>query len=325
MRRLAFSEGKQGGASEAVAFRAGDLARRYGLVAIIILLCAVFTCLNSVFITPANLLNIVRQGSVMIIFSVGITFVLIGGMMDLSVSGVACVTSMIAAIIMDNGGAPVLAGAIAILAGMAFGLINGILVTKFKLNAFIVTLATQNIAAGTTLLLTNGSAIYNLPRSFVQLGRGYVGFLPVQVIIMVVTVIISAIILGKTVYGRRVYATGGNKNVAKLSGIPIDRYIISFFMIASACASLGGLILTARTASAQPIPSSTMSMDVITSVVIGGTALSGGKGKIVGSMFGALLLTIISNGLTINSVSSYWQSVISALILVLTIIMYRND
>ena len=325
MKTLELSGNKQNGNQNARAFNFGELARQYGIIAIIILLSVIFTCLNRVFITPANLLNIVRQGSVMIIFSVGITFVLIGGMMDLSVSGVACVTSMIAAIIMDRGGAPLLAGVAAIFAGVMFGAINGILVTKFKLNAFIVTLATQNVAAGSTLLLTNGSAIYNLPRSFVQLGRGYVGTFPVQVIIMAVTVAISAVILGKTVYGRRVYAIGGNKNVAKLSGIPIDRYIISFFMIASVCASLGGLILTARTASAQPIPSSTMSMDVITSVVIGGTALSGGKGRITGSLFGALLLTIISNGLTINSVSSYWQSVISALILVLTIIMYRND
>lgn len=302
-----------------------EMIRKYGLLVIIAVLCIIFTCLNPVFVTPANLLNIVRQGSVMIIFSVGITFVLIGGVMDLSVSGVACVTSMIAAIVMDGGGHPFIAAIAAVLTGMLFGFLNGILVTKFKLNAFIVTLATQNIAAGATLLLTNGTAIYNLPKSFVQLGRGYIGILPMQVIIMAVSVVISAVILGKTVYGRRVYAIGGNKIVAKLSGISVDKHIVSFFVIASSCAAVGGLILTARTASAQPIPSATMSMDVITSVVIGGTSLNGGKGKIVGSLLGALLLTIITNGLTINSVSSYWQSVISAVILVLTIIMYRND
>lgn len=303
----------------------GDLLRKYGLFVIIGVLVVVFTAFNSVFLSPNNLLNIVRQASVMIIFAMGVTFIIISGMMDLSVAGVACCTSMVGAIIMDRTGNVPLGIAAILLSGVLFGLFNGILVTKFQLNPFIVTLATANIASGATLLLTNGAAIYNLPRSFVQLGRGYVGPIPTQVIIMALTVVIAGIVLSKTVYGRRVYAIGGSKLVASLSGISINRYIVSFFVISSTCASLAGMILTARISTAQPLPSATMGMDVITSVVIGGTALSGGKGHVVGSMFGALMLTIISNGLTINSVSSYWQMVISALILVITMVMYRSS
>lgn len=308
-----------------VSFKIDDRVKKYSLLIIIAALMVVFTILNKIFIDPANLLNIVRQSSVMIIFAVGMTFVIISGNIDVSIVSVGTMTSMVAAMLMQSGAPIVLALLAAFGVGALFGLVNGLLVTKFNLNPMIVTLATMSAGSGGALLLNGGTAVYELPADFMFLGRGYVGFLPVQVLIMFVVVAVAALVLSKTVFGRRVYAIGGSPVVAKLAGIAVKRNQVIYFVVCSLCATLAGLILTARMATAQPTSSSTTMMDVIAAVVIGGTALSGGKGGVIGSVFGALLLTIISNGLTINSVSSYWQMVISAIILVITIIIYRNE
>lgn len=302
-----------------------DQIKRFALVIIIAALCIIFSITNPIFISGANILNIVRQASIMIIFSVGVTFVMVAGMIDISITGIACLSSMAAAMIMESGKPIVVAVVVAFLFGIVFGALNGFLVTRFKLDPMIVTLATNNLAAGVTLLLSGGTAVYNLPESFMVIGRGYVGAIPVQVIIMVIVVLISVVVLKKTIFGRRVYAIGGNSTVSWLAGIWVSGYKILFFIISSSCAVLAGLIMTARGATAQPTPSSSTLMDVIAAVVIGGTALSGGKGGAFGSVLGALLLTIINNGLTINMVSSYWQTVISAVILIFTIILYRKD
>ncbi len=302
-----------------------EWAQKYALLGIILVLTVIFAVLNPIFIAPANLLNIIRQAAVMIIFAVGMTYVMISGMIDLSMAGVATLTAMIAARILVAGQGLVTATLGAFAVGILFGILNGILVTKFKLNAMIVTLATNNLASGATLLICNGTAVYNLPDFFMALGRGYVGVIPIQVLIMAVVVLSGHIILKKTVYGRRVYAVGGNATVARLSGIAIESSRLSYFIISSICATLAGLILAARNATAQPVPSSTIGMDVIAATVIGGTSLSGGKGGVIGSVMGAVLLTMISNGLTVNGVSSYWQTVISAGILIVTIIIYRDE
>ncbi len=308
-----------------IGFSLSDVTKKYALPIIILVLCVIFTLMNDIFFTSGNLLNIVRQSSIMIIFTVGMTFVMVGGMIDISITGVACVTSMLAAILIEKGVHLPIAIISAMGLGLAFGLLNGILVTKFGLNTMIATLATNNIAGGATLLISGGTAVYALPNEFVFLGRGYIGVIPIQVVIMASLVILGTVVLSKTVFGRRVYAIGGNPQVAKLSGIHVDAYKISYYVICSLCAVLAGLIMTARNATAQPTPSSTTLMDVIAAVVIGGTSMSGGKGGIIGSVLGALLLTIIANGLTINDVSAYWQTVISAGILLITIIMYRKD
>lgn len=303
----------------------GEWVRKYALIGIMLLLAIVFTILNPIFIAPGNLLNIIRQASVMVIFSVGVTYVMISGMIDISIAGVATLAAMIAAQLLQSGQNIVLAILGALLVGIIFGLLNGFLVTRFNLNSMIVTLATNSLATGGTLLICNGIAVYNLPETFMKLGRGYIGIIPLQVIIMAIIVIISFVVLAKTVYGRRIFAIGGNSTVAKLSGLAVEPSIVSCFVISGICAALAGMILAARMATAQPTPSSTTVMDVIAAVVIGGTPLSGGKGGVIGSLLGAILLTMISNGLTINGVSSYWQMVISAGILIVTIILYRDE
>lgn len=300
------------------------LKNQIGLIGVILALSIIFTCLNSTFILPANLLNIVRQSSVMIIVAMGVTFVMVSGEMDLSIGGVACLTGMVVSKMLTSG-VPMWASILLGLAiGALIGLLNGVLTTKFNLPSMIVTLAAMNFTNGCASLITGGTAIYNLPEEFEFLGRGYIGFLPAQVVFMAVIVVICAVVLSKTLLGRYALAIGGNSKVAKLAGIAVVKYKIIYFVFCGLCASFGGMILTSRLASGQPNLASNMMMDTLTAVVLGGTAMAGGSGSIGGSVMGALLLTIISNGLTINGVNSFWQMIISALILVATIIARRK-
>lgn len=269
-------------------------------------------------------MNIVRQSAVMIIVAMGVTFVMISGELDLSIGGVACLTGMVVSKLLTSGVSIPVAILIGLLLGALLGLFNGILTTKFNLPSMIVTLATMNLANGSASLITGGTAIYNLPQEFEFLGRGFIFGIPAQVVFMVILVIICGIVLSKTLIGRYALAIGGNADVAKLAGISVIKYKLLYFVFCSLCASFAGMILTSRLATGQPNLASNMMMDTLTAVVLGGTAMSGGEGSIAGSVMGALLLTIISNGLTINGVNSFWQMIISALILIATIIARRK-
>ena len=301
---------------EKVLGKSKGILNQIGLIGVIAALCIIFTFLNSTFIAGANLMNIVRQSAVMIIVAMGVTFVMISGELDLSIGGVACLTGMVVSKMLTSGVSMAISILAGLLLGAFFGLVNGVLTTKFKLPSMIVTLATMNLANGSASLITGGTAIYNLPEKFQFLGRGFIAGIPAQVVFMVVIVIVCAIVLSKTLVGRYALAIGGNSEVAKLSGISV--------VFCGLCASFAGMILTSRLATGQPNLASNMMMDTLTAVVLGGTAMAGGEGSISGSVMGALLLTIISNGLTINGVNAFWQMIISALILIATIIARRK-
>lgn len=302
-----------------------DFYMRYGIVLMILILSAIFTILKPAFLGPDNLLNVVRQASVLIIVACGCTFVMIAGDIDVSVGAIACLTGMIAAKAMTNGIPILLSCLLGILVGSALGVVKGFLVTRFDLPPMVVTLAVQYFASGVANIMTGGTAIYDLPEAFDFLGRGHIWVFPTQVVLMAVFVVFFSLLLSKTAFGRRTYAIGGNQEVAKLAGIHVSRYRITFYIIASICASCGGLIMTSRVASGQPTLGTMWPMEVITSIALGGTSLKGGRGSVVGSMFGMFLLTIITNGLNINGVNSFWQMVATSVILIFTIIMNRND
>lgn len=301
-----------------------SISRHLGLIGVILVLSVVFIVLDSSFLTGMNLLNIVRQSSVMIIVAMGVTFVMISGELDLSIGGIACLTGMAVSKMMTSGIPISLSIILGLLIGVIIGFLNGFLTTTFKLPSMIVTLATMNLANGCASLITGGTAIYNLPEKFEFLGRGYIGFLPAQVVFMAIIVIVCGIVLAKTLIGRYALAIGGSNKVTELAGIPVVRYKLIYFIFCGLCASFAGIILTSKLASGQPNLASNMMMDTLTAVVLGGTAMSGGSGTIAGSVMGALLLTIISNGLTINGVNSFWQMIISAFILIATIIARRE-
>lgn len=299
---------------------------KFGIVLVMIVLTVIFTSIEPGFISTANIINIIRQASIMIIVACGATFVMVAGGIDVSVGGVACLTGIIVAKLLSIGMPVALTLLLGAGVGGVLGLCSGMMVSHFHIAPMIATLAIMNLANGAANLATGGTAVYNLPESFIMLGRGYIaGIIPLQVIIMLGIAAVSYIVLSKTVFGRRVYAIGGNEMVAELSGINVRKNKIIYYILSGICASIAGMIMTSRMGSGQPSMGATWNMESITAIVIGGTSLNGGSGSITGSMLGTIMMVMITNGLNIVGVNSFWQMVISAVILIITIIVYRND
>ena len=299
---------------------------KFGIVLVMIVLTVIFTSMEPGFISTANIINIIRQASIMIIVACGATFVMVAGGIDVSVGGVACLTGIIVAKLLSIGMPVALALLLGAGVGGVLGLCSGMMVSHFHIAPMIATLAIMNLANGAANLTTGGTAVYNLPESFIMLGRGYIaGIIPLQVIIMLGIAAVSFFVLSKTAFGRRVYAIGGNEMVAELSGINVRKNKIIYYILSGICASIAGMIMTSRMGSGQPSMGATWNMDSITAIVIGGTSLNGGSGSITGSVLGTIMMVMITNGLNIVGVNSFWQMVISAMILIITIIVYRND
>lgn len=299
---------------------------KFGIVLVMIVLTVIFTSMEPGFISTANIINIIRQASIMIIVACGATFVMVAGGIDVSVGGVACLTGIIVAKLLSIGMPVALALLLGAGVGGVLGLCSGMMVSHFHIAPMIATLTIMNLANGAANLTTGGTAVYNLPESFIMLGRGYIaGIIPLQVIIMLGIAAVSYIVLSKTAFGRRVYAIGGNEMVAELSGINVRKNKIIYYILSGICASIAGMIMTSRMGSGQPSMGATWNMDSITAIVIGGTSLNGGSGSITGSVLGTIMMVMITNGLNIVGVNSFWQMVISAMILIITIIVYRND
>ena len=195
---------------------------------------------------------------------------MIAGELDLSIGGIACLTGIISSLMLDKGFGLFISIICGLIVGIVFGFLNGWLTTAFKIPSMVVTLATMNMANGIANLITGGTAIYDLPKSFSYLGRGYIGFFPVQVVFMLVIVVLSHVVISKTIPGRYAYAIGGNNVVATLAGIKTNRYKIKYFIFCGITASMVGLIMTSRLGSGQPNLAATLNMDTITAVVIGG-------------------------------------------------------
>ncbi|EHI59051.1 ABC transporter permease [Hungatella hathewayi] len=302
-----------------------QIINQYGILFVVVLIGIVFTLSNKNFLTTDNVINIFRQMAVTAIVAIGMTFIMITGDIDVGVGGVACLTGIVISLLMSRGISIPLALLAGLLVGAALEFLNGALVTRFALPPMVVTLGTMNLANGIASLLTGGTAVYGLPEGFLVIGRGSFLGVPNQVWLLAVFAIVSTVVLNKTPFGRHVYAIGGNAEVAKLSGIHVKKVKIFLYIVSGICASVGGIILSSRTGSGQPTLAATMNMNVITAVAIGGTSLNGGSGTIWGSIMGALLLTMITNGLNVNGINSYWQLVVSAIVLIITIIVNRND
>ena len=311
--------------NKSIKSKMGKYSNQIGLLIVIVIIMVIVSIIEPLFLTRENLMNIIRQASANIIFAMGMTFVMISGQIDLSIGGVACLTGMLCSLMMTKGIAIPIAVICGLLVGVVVGFINGFISSKFKLPSMIVTLALNNICIGIASLLTDGLAIYNLPPEFSKLGRGLIGnFLPIQVIIMAIIVTVTAITLSKTLFGRYAYAIGGSEMVSRLAGIKVFQHKVLYFIVCSVLASFAGLIMTSRLMSGQPSLASNTMMDILTAVVIGGASLAGSNGTAIGSMMGALLLTIITNGLVINGVNSFWQYIVTSIILLLVIILRRK-
>lgn len=277
------------------------------------------------FFSVNNIVNILRQQSIIGILAIGMTFVILTGGIDLSVGAVMALCGTIGAGIMVHMG---LHGGVGLLAmivvGILFGLFNGLLVAWGKMPAIIVTLATMLIARGLALLYTGGHPVSGLPSWISWFGIGRVWGIPVPVIIMVMLYAMAWVILHRTAFGRHVYAIGGNETAANLSGVNTKRIKLIVFMISGFTSAMAAIILTGRLMSGQPGAGVAFELDAIAMVVLGGAAIAGGRGLILGTLIGALLLGIINNGLNLMGINPYLQGVIKGFIILLAIYIGRG-
>jgi ribose/xylose/arabinose/galactoside ABC-type transport system permease subunit len=301
--------------------------REYSIIYAVILLAIIFGFLSKSFFTGENMMNILRQASIIAIVAAGQYFVMIGGAFDLSVGSTVGLTGVFWAQLMtDYKMDPILAALISILVGALVGIINGQLVTRFNIPAFVATLGTMSGARGLVFVLTNAYPVVNLPTSISFLGRGYLLFIPIPVIIMICIFLLVYFISEKTKLGRYILAMGGNDEAAYLSGIKTVFYKNITFILCGVLSAIAGIIMTSRLNSGQPTTGTGYEFDSIIATVIGGVSLAGGKGKAIGVLIGAILVTTLTNGMTILNVSSYYQQILKGVVLIVAIAfdVYKN-
>ncbi len=301
----------------------GQALSRYGIIIAFVAICAVLSLLNQYFLTPLNIVNVLRQASINGILAIGLTFVILTGGIDLSVGSLLAVSGILGASVVTGAhpGSPAAATALGVAAGFVLGSVNGLLVAWLRVPAFVATLGMLSIARGLTFISNDGMPVPHLAPAFLKLGQGFVLGAPVPVLLFGAVVLLAWIVLRFTTYGRYVYAVGGNERSARTSGIATRRVVFSVYAISGALAGLAGLLLAARTTSALPQAGVSYELDAIAAVVIGGTSLTGGAGSPVGTLFGALIIAVINNGLDLMGVSSYYQQVIKGAIIVFAVLV----
>lgn len=311
------------------------LSRSQSLIALV-LMCLALSLLTENFLTSDNVWNVMRQISVNVCISVGMTLVILTAGIDLSVGSMLAFSGAVTAGLLLHGielpafnlyiGFTLL-GAIltGITVGTILGYINGLAITRFKVPPFIATLAMFTMARGFTMLWTGGFPVTGLGDSFGFIGTGWFLSVPMPVWISSLIVVLAVIFVRKTRLGRYIYAVGGNEEAAKLSGLKVNRIKLIVYMLAGALAAIGGILVTARLDSAQPNAGMGYELDSIAAVVIGGTSLSGGRGTIMGTVLGALIIGVLNNGLVLLNVSPFWQQVIKGLVILLAIILDKTN
>ena len=312
-----------------------QFAKFQSLIALV-LLCIGLSLMSDKFLTVDNTWNVMRQISVNICISVGMTLVILTSGIDLSVGSILALCGAITAGLLKFGievpsnnlyiGFTML-GAILVglIAGSLLGLFNGWTITKFKVPPFVATLAMLTIARGLTMLWTKGFPISNLGDSFDFIGTGWFLGIPLPVWISGIIVIIAVVITKKTVLGRYIYAIGGNEQASRLSGININKVKLMVYAIAGVLAAVGGIMVTSRLDSAQPNAGLSYELDSIAAVVIGGTSLSGGRGTIMGTVLGAIIIGVLNNGLVLLNVSPFWQQVVKGGVILLAVIIDKAN
>ncbi|PSJ39273.1 ribose ABC transporter permease [Zobellella taiwanensis] len=295
----------------------------YPLIGFIVIFIAM-ALVNDNFLTSNNLSNVARQVSINAIIAVGMTCVILTGGIDLSVGPVMALAGTVTAGLMIAGFPPEVAVLAGLMVGALFGACNGTFVAYAKMPPIIVTLATMGIARGIALIYTGGYPISGLPNGFSFLGRGEVFGLQTPILIMLVVYVLAYVLLNKTPIGRYIYAIGGNEEATRLSGIRVSRYKLMVYTLSGTTAALAGIVLTSRLMSGQPNAGIGFELDAIAAVVLGGTAIAGGRGAIIGTLIGAMMLGVLNNGLNLMGVSPYVQNVIKGGIILLAIYISRS-
>ena len=317
---------------------AGALFRLRALI-VLIAVTATFAVLSPAFLTAGNLTILVKHVAINAILAVGMTFVILSAGIDLSVGSVAGLAGIIAGGLIHTGLVLRSAGvvvyfstgmviAVALLAGVLVGCVNGTLVAHLRVAPFIATLGTMYAARGTALLISNGATFPNLAgkpelgnTGFLLLGSGSALGLPVPIWLMIAFAVAGAVLAARTPFGRQVYAVGGNERAAELSGVRVKRIKFAVYVLSSLCAAMVGLIIAAQLAAAHPATGETFEMNAIAAVVLGGTSLMGGRGSIGGTIIGAFVIGVLADGLILLGVSEFWQIVIKGVVIVAAVIL----
>lgn len=293
-----------------------DVAYRLLAVAII---CIVLALVSDAFLTANNLLNVLRQASLVFFMASGLTLVILTGKIDLSIGATVGLSACVAATVIKSTGSPWIGGFAAIGVGALVGLGNGLMVTKLRIPSFIATYGMLWVAQGATYYYMGGQSVYGFPAGFRALGSGYLLGIPIPIYLMVVFLAIGYFFTKRTTFGQQIYAIGANGVAARLSGIPVNRRLNLVFVLSGAMAGLASLIYLARLNSAEGDIGETLTLPTIAAVVIGGTSLFGGVGSLFGTFIGGLILTLILNGMNLLSLNANWQPLVTGVIVLLAV------
>ena len=291
-----------------------------GLVLAAIAVFIALSFASPYFLTTNNLLNIAKALVIVGIAAAGETIVIIAGGFDLSIGSTMAASGMLAAYLLDSGSGVVMAFTCAIILGIGIGTVNGTLIAYFRINPLITTLAMLAIIRGLAFVISDGREIIITNKTWLSLGTGKLAGIPYIVLILILIFLIFALILPRTTFGRYVYAIGSNPRAARLAGISTNRWRLLIYIVCGATAALAGLMLAARTGNARPAAAMGFELDVITVVILGGASLKGGRGTILGTAIGLILLFMINNGLTLAQVPSFWQQVVKGVILLAAVL-----
>ena len=294
-----------------------------GILGVLILICIIVSFATDKFLTTNNIISVLRQISINCYIALGMTLIIILGHIDLSVGAIVAMSGTLTVGLIVNQGVPMgLAILIGLLLGMVAGIISGFVVSKFRVPAFIITMAMMNVCKGIGYVYSGGQATRIKNDFFAAIGTGYLfNAIPLPVVYMIILIIIFSFLLGKTRFGTYVYAIGGNREAARLSGVPIMKVEVITFTLSAVLSAFAGLVLCSRMYSGQPSVGEGYEMDAIAACVLGGTSMSGGKGRISGTVIGCMVIGIISNGLNLIGVSSYWQLIVKGLIIACVVLL----
>lgn len=297
-----------------------DILSKVGLVLALLLLCLFLSIFTESFLTVSNLVNILRQVSVIGLISIGMTFVIITAGIDLSVGSLIAFSGVVAASFATSESI-FFAVLLGLLAGLILGFVNGFVVAQWRVASFIVTLGMMTIGRGLTFIYSDGQPVSGLSSTYLTIGQSNFLGLPVPVWILLVVYLFCHLLLYKTRLGRHIYAVGGNPQAATFSGINVKRVKIFVYSLSGLLAGLAGVVLSSRVSAGLPQAGSTYELDAIAAVVIGGTSLAGGRGVLWGTMIGVLIMGVVSNGLDLMGVSSYFQQIVKGIIIVLAVLL----
>ena len=305
----------------------GALRANLGILSVLVLLIVLLSFLSPVFLKYDNIISVLRQVSINMYLALGMTLIIITGGIDLSVGAIVAMCGTLTVGFIVTNGLPIwLAIVIGLALGTLCGFLSGLTIATLKLPAFIVTMSMMNIAKGIGYVYSGGRSTRLVDDAFNALGTGYLSFIPLPVLYMLILLVVFSVILNKTKFGTYIYAIGGNRESARLSGVPIKKVEIAVYTISGALSAFAGLVLCSRMYSGQPSVGDGYELDAIAACVLGGVSMSGGVGRISGTVIGVLVIGIISNGLNLMNVSSYWQLILKGLIILCAVIidMFRN-